>query len=232
MKSLLLAVVAFALVEGGSSGPAVPNEQLNYSINWPSGLGLGESRLHGAMLPAAEGARDRMSFGFEIDAAVPGFAVTDKFTASAAGDFCSVEFDKATQHGQKHVQEKTTFDQQAGAATRETRGGGQTKLQTSNCAKDALTYLYYVRHELSQGRLPQPTTVYFGAPYEVRLEFAGTETIHVGEKPVPADHLSASVKGQTADVHFDIYFLKDASRTPALVKLPLTLGTFSMELVK
>jgi len=232
MKSLLLIAIAAALVEGGSTSPAVPNEQLSYSINWPSGLGLGESRLHGAMLPPGDGARDRMSFGFELDAAVPGFAVADKYTATASGDFCSTEFEKATQHGQRHADEKTTFDQQGGSATRETKGGGQTKLQTSNCAKDALTYLYYVRHELSQGRLPQPTTVYFGAPYDVRLEFAGTESIRLGEKPVQADHLSGTVKGQTADAHFDIYFLKDASRTPALVKLPLSLGTFSMELVK
>jgi hypothetical protein len=227
MKSITFFFIAAALVTGGTSGPSVPAEQLSYSINWPSGLGLGESRLH------AGGGKERMSFGFELDAAVPGFTVADKFTSSASGDYCSTEFDKNTQHGRKHAEEKTTFDLQSNTATRETAGGGgQTKMDTSTCAKDALTYLYFVRHELSQGRLPQPATVYFGAPYQVRLEFAGTEAIRLGEQQVQADHLTGSVKGQVADAHFDLYFLKDAQRTLALVKLPLSLGTFSMELVK
>ena len=230
MKTIFLIVMAAALLAGGSSGPSVPNEQLTYSINWPSGLSLGESRLHAALLPASDGAKQRMSFGFDIDAAVPGFAVMDKFTATAGGDFCSTEFDKNIHQGQKRADEKTTFDLESNTATRETKGGGQSKLDTGNCAKDALTYFYFVRHELSQGRLPQPATVYFGAPYQVRLEFVGTETIRVGDKQVQADHLTGSVKGQVADAHFDIYFLKDASRTPALVKVPLSLGTFSMEL--
>ena len=232
MKSILFFAIAVALLAGASSGPSVPNEQLTYSINWPSGLNLGESRLHGALLPASEGTKEHMSFGFDLDAAVPGFSVTDKFTASAGGDFCSTEFEKNTRHGQKRAEEKTTFHPQASTATRETKGGGHTKLDTGSCAKDALTYLYYVRHELSQGRLPQPATVYFGAPYQVRLEFVGTEGIRLGDQQVQADHLTGTVKGQSADAHFDIYFLKDASRTPALVKVPFSLGTFSMELVK
>src|SRR5271165_4445817 len=137
MKTILLIVMAAALLAGGSSGPSVPNEQLTYSINWPSGLSLGESRLHAALLPASDGAKQRMSFGFDIDAAVPGFAVMDKFTATAGGDFCSTEFDKNIHQGQKRADEKTTFDLASNTATRETKGGGQSKLDTGNCAKDA-----------------------------------------------------------------------------------------------
>jgi len=227
MKSIFFLAIAAVLVAGGTSGPSVPNEQLSYSINWPSGLGLGESRLHGG------GTKGSLSFGFELDAAVPGFTVADRFTSSASGDFCSTEFDKTIHHGQKQADEKTTFDLQANTATRESKGGGQTKMDTAPCAKDALTYLYFVRHELSQGRLPQPATVYFGAPYQVRLDFVGTESIRLADKQVQADHLSGSVKGQASEAHFDIYFLKDAARTPALVKVPLATGTtFSMELVQ
>jgi len=233
MKRILSFPIAVALLAGASSGPIVPNEQLTYAINWPSGLNLGESRLHGALLPASEGSKEHMSFGFDLDAAVPGFSVVDKFSATAAGNFCSTEFDKNTRHGQKRAEETTTFDPQASTATRETKGGGQTKLDTGACAKDALTYLYYVRHELSQGRLPQPATVYFGAPYQIQLEFVGTEGIRLGEQAaVQADHLTGLVKGPSSETHFDIYFLKDSSRTPALVKVPFSLGTFSMELVK
>jgi hypothetical protein len=64
------------------------------------------------------------------------------------------------------------------------------------------------------------------------MEFAGTQSIRVGDKAVEADRLNTTVKGPQSDVSFEIYFLKDAARTPALVRVPLAVGTFSMELVK
>jgi len=89
-----------------------------------------------------------------------------------------------------------------------------------------------VRHELGQGRLPAAQTVYFGAPYQVRLEFAGTQAIRMGDKNVEADRLKASAKGPSSEISFEIFFLKDTGRTPALVRVPLSLATFTMELVK
>ena len=41
-------------------------------------------------------------------------------------------------------------------------------MKTPACAKDALTFLYYVRRELSQGRMPPQQTMFFGASYEIR----------------------------------------------------------------
>jgi hypothetical protein len=105
-------------------------------------------------------------------------------------------------------------------------------MKSGSCGKDALAYLYFVRRELSQGRIPAPQTVYFGAAYEIRLAFAGTQTIKLGDKQVEADRVSASVKGAASEVGFEVFFLKDAARTPALVRVPLALGTFSMELVR
>jgi len=215
-----------------ATAPAFHNEQLSYSINWPSGLSLGESHLSAAFVKPSPDAPDRLQLEFNIDASVPGFQVLDRYQASATPDYCSIELNKKVQHGKKKVEEKTTFDQQAGTATRETDGGGKSDLKISSCGQDALTYLYFVRRELSQGRLPAPQTVYFGAPYQVRVEFAGTQTIHIGETKVEADRLTASAKGPSSDISFEIFFLKDAARTPALVRVPLSLGTFSMELVK
>jgi hypothetical protein len=227
----LIGFLALTYEAPSATAPGLPNEQLSYSINWPSGLSLGESHLNAAPVKAAD-TPDRLHFEFNVEAAVPGFQVLDRYNASATPEYCSVELDKKTQHGRKKTEEKTTFDQKAGTASRETDGGGKSDLQISSCGKDALTYLYYVRHELGQGRLPAPQTVYFGAPYQVRVEFAGTQTIHIGEKNVEADRLTASAKGPSSEISFEVFFLKDSARTPALVRVPLSLGTFSMELVK
>jgi hypothetical protein len=92
--------------------------------------------------------------------------------------------------------------------------------------------LYYVRQELSQGRMPPQQAVYFGAPYDIRLEFMGTQRIPLGEAQVEADRVTASVKGPSSEINFEVFFLKDRARTPVLVRVPLALGTFSMELVR
>lgn len=214
------------------ASPTFDNEQLRYNINWPSGLSLGEAELGSSLQKPAADAAPRLHLEFDVDAAVPGFAVTDRYSSEASPDFCSVEFQRKATHGQKKIDEKTTFDKQAGTATRETAGGGKSELKTSSCGRDALAFLYYVRRELSQGRIPPPQTVFFGGPYEVRLAFAGTQTIRLGDRQVEADRVTTSVKGKASDITFDVFFLKDAARTPALVRVPLALGMFSMELVR
>ena len=54
----------------------------------------------------------------------------------------------------------------------------------------------------------------------------------IGNTPVDADHVKASVTGPSSSINFDLFFLKDRARTLALVRVPLALGTFSMELAK
>jgi uncharacterized protein DUF3108 len=226
--ALLLAAAEFGVT---ANAPTFANESLHYTINWPTGLSLGDAQLHAARLKSGDGP-ERMALEFTVEAAMPGFQVLDHYKSEATAAFCSAEFNKNVSHGKKKTQEKTTFDADKGTATRETEGGGKTELKSSSCGRDALAYLYFVRRELSQGRLPQTETVFFGAAYRLRLEFAGTQTIRLGDTRVEADRLNASVKGPTADLNFEIYFLKDAARTPALVRVPLALGTFAMELVR
>ncbi len=74
--------------------------------------------------------------------------------------------------------------------------------------------------------------MYFGSAYQISLAFAGTQSIRLADKPVDADRVTATVKGPASEISFDVFFLKDRARTPALVRVPLPLGTFSMELVK
>ncbi len=221
---------ALLLMAAPVAESTLPNETLHYNVNWPSGLSLGEATL------SASSSRDgnapgRMHFQFDLDASVPGFAVSDRFSSSASGSFCSTEFRKATSHGSKKVDDKETFDPATGAVTRGS-GSGEAELNTDACGKDALTFLYFARQELSQGRTPPRQTVFFGAPYEIRLDSAGTESVKIGNKSVDTDHVKASVTGPSSSISFDLFFLQDKARTLALVRVPLALGTFSMELAK
>jgi hypothetical protein len=227
---LLSALMLFAAPVAEST---LPNETLRYSVNWPSGLNLGEATLSASSSERVVNGQplQGMHFQFDVDASVPGFAVSDRFRSAASGSFCSVEFQKTTSHGAKRVDDKETFDTNTGAVTRGS-GAGQAELSANTCGKDALAFLYFVRQELSQGRVPPRQTVFFGAPYEIKLDLAGAESVKIGNASVTADHVKASVSGPSSSIDFDLFFLQDRARTLALVRVPLALGTFSMELVK
>lgn len=206
------------------------DEQLTYNINWPTGLSLGEASLHTVRHKTETGTR--VETDFRLDASVPGFQVLDQFQAAADQDYCSTELNKNYQHGRRKAEETTTFDAGRQVATRTTRNGGKTEINIQTCAKDALTYVQYLRRELSQGRLPPQQAVLFGAEYRVSVQFAGTQSITVSEKRMDADRLNVTLKGPSTDITFEAYFAKDSARTPVLIRVPLTLAPFSMELVR
>lgn len=206
--------------------PVLAGESLHYSVNWPSGLSLGESQLRSTQ--AKDGSWE---FDFTLDAAVPGYAVSDHYHSTATSGLCALSLEKSYTHGTRKANERTTFDQEKNTAVRQTEGGGKSEFSISACARDALTYIQYVRHELSQGRIPPQQTIWFGAPYQIHLEYTGEETIKVSDTPVQADRMVASLKGPATDITFEIFFAKDAARTPVMVRVPLSLGSFTMELL-
>jgi len=227
----LALIAALALAAPPTGAPTFENEQLRYSINWPSGLSLGEAELDASGSKTSDDA-SQLHLQFNLDAGIPGFAVRDRYSSTASGAFCSEEFQRAAAHGPKKTDEKITFDLHNATASRQTNGGGRSELSTSQCAKDALAFLYYTRRELSQGRIPPTESVYLGSAYEVRLEYTGTQSIRLADKQVDADRVTAAIRGAASSINVEVFFLKDATRTPALVRVPLALGTFSMELVR
>jgi hypothetical protein len=42
----------------------------------------------------------------------------------------------------------------------------------------------------------------------------------------------ATLKGPASEITFEMFFARDAARTPLVIRVPLTLGTFSMELAR
>ena len=222
--AMLLAQAAFA-----QSGFPFQNETLRYSVNWPSGLSLGDATMSARHTDAG------WSFDVSLDAGVPGFAIKDKFRSRSEGDLCSAELERDISHGSKKVREKTTFDQKKGTANRVTVlpvDGGKSDFDILSCARDALAFVDYARREMGQGRVAPPQKVYFGSAYSVRMEYTGAATIKSGDKPSVTDKVVVSVKGPKSDLSFEIYFARAPARTPLSVKIPVAVGTLSLDLVR
>jgi hypothetical protein len=219
MKYLLVSLLLFPI--------SAPAESLRYSINWASGLSLGEATLR------ADKGKEAWDFEVTMDASIPGFALRDHYESNATLDLCSLQLDKTFTHGNRKADEKETFDQQNHTVERKTKnGGGKSEISVSSCAKDALTFMQFARRELAQGRLAPQQTVIFGAGYNVRVEFTGTQKIKVGDQPADADRILATIKGPTTDLTVEIFFARDAARTPLLARIPLALGAFTVELIR
>ncbi|MBI4908040.1 MAG: DUF3108 domain-containing protein [Acidobacteria bacterium] len=221
MKKLALLLIS------GLSLPAAPApESLHYSINWPSGLSLGEGYIKST--PSEKGLEIELQF----EAALPGFRVLDKFLSSVTKDLCSMTFEKDTQHGKRKTRERITFDQGAGTAIRETIGGGKSKLTVPACAKDVLAFLFHLRRELGLGRVPPAQDIFYGAAYRVRVEYKGSQKVRIGDAMEDSDRIIARVKGPASEIEIEAFIGKDAARTPLIVKVPLGVSTFSVELIR
>lgn len=219
----LAALLLLAAVGAQAAGPR--EEQYRYEVKWPSGLGLGEAQL--------QATRDggRWVLAFQIEASVPGFRVMDRYRSVVDEKFCTVEYQKEFEHGQKKGKETTTFAD--GKGTRVTEGGGgKTEFDAPGCARDALAYLFYVREEVSRGRIPGPQKIYFGASYDVRMQFGGTTSVKISEGPMETDKLLVTVKTATGKLELELFLARDESRSLALVRVPFILGNFSMEWVR
>jgi hypothetical protein len=228
MRWLFLSACLLSAGSGsGQPAPAFHGESLNYNLNWPSGLSLGE-----AQIGASRAAPGKWEFLLKLDASLPAFPIVDRYRSVAENDFCSVELEKETQHGARKGKEKTTFDSQSGTATRTTVNGGKSEFKIPACARDAVAFLYHLRRELASGRIPPAQTVYFGAAYNVRFEYGGVQNVRVGEERIEADRVKVTVKGPAASHGFEVFFQRDALRTPVLARIPAALGIFSLELAR
>jgi hypothetical protein len=230
-----IVIVAGALSLVGAAwaqtGFPFQDESLHYTINYTSGLSLGDATL------TAHHTTKGWDFEVSLDAAVAGFTIRDKYSSSVATTaLCSVELKRDFSHGSKKTREKTTFDQDKSKAHRVTEvpdTGGSSDLDIGTCPRDAIAFVYFARKELGQGRVPPAQQVFFGSAYSVRLEYTGAQTITVGDKkPEVTDHLVVSVKGPKSDFSVEINYARDAARTPLLIKIPQAAGTLSMELVR
>jgi hypothetical protein len=229
MKIFLLGALCSAFLVPASG------EVLHYSINWPSGLSLGEASVRSDFTSAGTAGAAGWEFEMNLDASVPGFAIRDEYRSTASPDFCSWQLDKKTSRGTRKNEERVTFDPTKTIAIRETVRGDKTagkgEVSVPTCARDVLTLLQFVRRELSQGRLPPSQPAVLGAAYQVRLEYLGNTAVRLGSRQVDTDRFRTSIKGPASDLTLELYFAHDAVRTPVMVKIPLSLATFTVELI-
>jgi len=203
------------------------SETLLYNVNWPSGLSLGEATLKADNLDSSAASR---KFELVLEASIPGFAVRDEVRSLTKPDYCSLELTKKLKHGAKLREELTVFKPEEGFAERKTAKGGSAKIPVSGCPRDALAMIYYLRSELKQGRIPGGQSVFFGASYQLNFKYAGAMNVQLASGPEPADKLEVQIQGPASRHNIEIFFARDAERTPLIFKVPLPLGSFSMEL--
>ncbi len=233
IMKILLSCVVLAL-ELCHSAPAIAadklpfanGEVLVYEITWPSGLSLGEARF-----TASSGAAG-WNFQAQIQASLPTMEIRDEYRSSTDASLCSTSFEKDARHGKRIVKEEVSYDQQKHLAHRKTLEGGHSEVQITPCVRDGLAFLYALRHELGQGRVPPPDDINFGAQYQVSLTYAESVEVAVGDEHVKADRMLVDLTGPASHHSFEILVGKDSARTPVLMRVPFDLGTFTLKLVK
>ncbi|PWU08215.1 MAG: hypothetical protein C5B51_08200 [Terriglobia bacterium] len=224
---VLVLALSAAVSAGAQTGFPFQDETLHYTVNWPSGLSLGDA----ALMAHRQGAR--WDLEMNLDARIPGFPIADRFHSMAGADLCSDEFERSTSHGARKSTEKTTYDYKTGTARRATaNGGGSTEFTIPPCARDALAFLYFARREMGQGRVAPAQQIFFGSVYSIRLEYTGAQTITAREQQAVTDRVLVTLRGPASSANFEIFFARDAARTPLLVRVPLSVGTFSLELAR
>jgi hypothetical protein len=229
LLSFTLAALCPLLAAAAESGFPAGDESLRYSLNWQSGTRLGEAAL------TAHRSIAGWNLNAALTAAVPGISLSDQLRSVVDAGLCSQEFERNLSHGGRRTDDISNFDQGAGWATRITlvpAGGGKTDFSIPACARDALAFVYYARVELGQGKVPAPVQAYFGSAYAVSLQYLGAENVTSGGKPVMADRLHAAVKGPKADFQCDLFFARDAARTPLSIRVPLAMGILSLDVIR
>ncbi len=232
-RVLLLAIAVPLLAQPsvlpkGLQGFPFADETLEYSVNSPGGISFGKVQM-----TARRENNQGWTFKFSLDASLPILTIIDRFNAYASTDLCSIRFDRSSEHGSRKTNEVTYIDRGRSVAIRGTRnGGGLSEIPVGLCPYDGLTFLYHLRRELGQGRIPPNDTILASGPYRVSMVYAGEKTLNRDKQKVVADQVNCAIMGPKSEVHLEILFARDAARTPLEVRCPFALGTFSLELIR
>ncbi len=231
LTSLLSAIVCAASLYAANN-PSFPNEKLDYNINWPSGLSLGEAHWQARNIGSTQAPVWDLDLSF--DARIPGFTLINAYHAVTTGNYCMDKLTRDIEHGSRKTTETETLDPKTLTVTRKTtsNSGGESTFTVPDCIRDALTFVFLTRHELLSGRIPPNQPVLLGSKYDTRLTYLGSQKVKTGDVMVDADRVGCDVVGPASRLNVEIDFARDAVRTPVLVRIPLSMGTFSLELVR
>jgi hypothetical protein len=232
-RAFFLAIVVALLarpsvVPAGVEGFPFADETLNYSVNSPIGISLGKIQMS-----ASRWDTRGWALKFSLDASLPHFPIIDRFNTYTDPEQCTIRFDRNSEHGARKADEVTYIDRGRNLAIRATRnGGGLTEIPVGLCPYDGLAFLYHLRRELGQGRMPPNDVVLAGGVYRISMVYAGEKPLMRDKQKVLTDQVNCAIRGPKSEVHLEILFARDAARTPLVVRCPFSLGTFSLELVR
>lgn len=232
LKITLLAALLIlpVFLHGATATSPFPNESLDYVIQWPSGISLGEA--HWKATNTGTAANPAWEFSMDFAADIPAFPLSDTYHSAAAGNYCTLRLGREIQHGSRKSSETTEIDTQTKSATRKTAGGGESTFDVPDCVRDALTFLFFTRQELVNGHVPSPQTVLLGSPYQVKASNLGDQRITVGGHQLDAERVGFDITGPASNTTAEVFFAKDAVRTPLRIRIPLPMGAFSLELAR
>ena len=219
---ILLCLLAAA---HSSRAAVIPDrEYLAYDVTRTSGLSLGETTFR------AEATAEGWAFEMTLQVSLPTLEIQEEYRAKADVSLCSMEFSKNASRSEQKTQERVEFDPQAREAVGNTVQGRESKLPLSSCARDGLTFLYFLREQLAAGRIPPPDSIYFGTQYQIGVKYLETGDIEVDGELRPSDRIQVDLSGPKSQLDFEIFFGKDEARTPLLIRIPLETGAFWLRL--
>ena len=211
-----------AAAASAQQGFPFTSESLKYTIDYTSGLSLGEANFNAPQALPLPG----WEFDASVNAAVPGFSILDNLRASATNDLCSTQFMRDLSNGRKKAREKTTFDEKTGKGHRITTlpsDGGETTFTIPSCARDALTFVYY-GVGIGTGKSAAHAGSLFRRDLYGEDGICGRAEPHVEGEIVRPDQLVISVKGPKSDFSFEVFYARDAARTPLQIRIPRRRG--------
>jgi hypothetical protein len=171
-------------------------------------------------------------FEFTLDASLPGFEIKDRYHSTADAQFCSTHLEKEATHGARKAKETVSYNQQKRQGERQTASGGKTEFAIPDCVKDGLSFVYFLRRELANGRVPPAQAVNFGASYQVTITYGDARQMEIGGVVQPVDRVTVALRGPSSSHTFELFFTRDPARTPVAVRVPFAMGTFALELVR
>ena len=198
--------------------------------------------LHGQLAQRSQPGRRRPHFEpyrlwlvvfVQRDAAVPAFAVTESAKSKGTKDLCSTELIKDGTRGQRSIErEDQVRHGETHSHSQTGGGGGKSEIGSAPVQGTHRTFISMSGRSLLPDVSPPQQAVYYGSAYQTRLQYTGTQKMRSGDEFVDADRLTATIKSSSKEMTVDLFFARDAARTPLLVQIPVAVGKFSVEFVR
>ena len=199
-------------------------ERLVYRLLWPSGIPLGEAVF--------EVSRDGDDLHFEatLEARLPQYRFNSTFSAVASRKgLCSRQFHQKIEEGKQTSEESMEFDQEAHKVQR-IQGRNTTSATIPECARDPLTFLYYLRSQAAAGQSVASGRIHYGKEIALQLHQDGTGTVVVGGVEKQGEKFEVRFPARNGEQTVEVWFSSDPARTPFQFTVPTTLADFKAEL--